>query len=78
MRQTRTLPAASTGAGKDIIVTDEYWYSDELHLNMLTKHSDPRTGVQIVTIAQVNRSEPDAALFQVPIGYKIVDENPPN
>jgi hypothetical protein len=45
---------------------------------MLTRHNDPRTGVQIVTITQVNRSEPDPALFQVPAGYKIVDENPPN
>lgn len=78
MRQTRTIPAAVTGAGKDIAIVDEYWYSDELHMNMLTKHSDPRTGVQIVTITQVNRNEPDAAEFQVPAGYKVVDENPPD
>jgi hypothetical protein len=78
MRQTRTIPAAATGAAKDIVVTDEYWYSGELHMNMLTKHSDSRTGMQVVTITQVNRNEPDAAEFQVPADYKVVDENPAN
>ena len=47
-------------------------------MNMLTKHNDPRTGMQVVTITQVNRNEPDAAVFQVPAGYKVVDENPAN
>lgn len=78
VRETRTIPASVTGTGKDIVVTDEYWYSDELHMNMLTKHNDPRTGAQVVTITQVNRNEPDPAMFQVPPGYKVVDENPPN
>ncbi|HMJ62114.1 MAG TPA: hypothetical protein VK493_10140, partial [Bryobacteraceae bacterium] len=68
LRQTRTIPAAATGTAKDIVVTDEYWYSDELHMNMLTKHNDPRTGMQVVTITHVNRNEPDAAVFQVPGG----------
>jgi hypothetical protein len=78
MRQTRTIPPAATGAAAAVAVTDEYWYSDDLHMNMLTKHSDPRTGMQVVTITQVNRAEPDAAMFQVPAGYKVVDENPAN
>ena len=76
-RQTRTIPAAATGASKDIIVVDEYWYSEELHMNMLTKHDDPRTGMQIVTLTQVDRNEPDPAMFQIPSGYKVIDENPP-
>lgn len=78
IRQTRTIPAPATSTGKDIVVVDEYWYSDELHMNMFTKRSDPRTGIQQVTITEVKRDEPDAALFQVPSGYKVVDENPPN
>lgn len=75
-RLTRTLPAAASGTSKDVVIVDEYWYSDELHMNMLTKHSDPRTGVQIVTITQVKREEPEAAMFEVPSGYKVIDENP--
>jgi hypothetical protein len=43
---------------------------------MLVKHNDPRTGEQTVTVTHVNRAEPDQTMFQVPSGYKIVDETP--
>lgn len=76
VRKTRTISATASGTGKPIVVVDEYWYSDELHLNMLVKHDDPRTGQQTVTITQVNRSEPPAATFEIPADYKIVDETP--
>jgi hypothetical protein len=74
--KTRTIPAASSGTGKPVMVTDEYWYSDELHLNMLVKHDDPRTGEQTVAITHVNRSEPPAATFEIPADYRIVDKTP--
>jgi hypothetical protein len=75
-RKSRTIAASASGTGKPVVVTDEYWYSEELRLNMLVKHDDPRTGQQMVTITQVNRSEPPAATFQIPADYKIVDETP--
>jgi hypothetical protein len=75
-RKTRTIPAKSSGTGKPVVVTDEYWYSEELHLNMLVKHDDPRTGQQTVTVTHVDRSEPAAATFEIPADYKIVDETP--
>jgi len=77
-RTSRTLPAAASGTDKPIVVTDEYWYSDELQMNVLIKHSDPRSGEQTVTLTEVNRTEPDPRLFEVPTGYKVVDETPPN
>jgi hypothetical protein len=76
MLVTRTIPASASGTGKSVVITDEYWYSQELHLNMLVKHDDPRTGEQIVTVTRVNRSEPPAATFEIPADYKIVDETP--
>jgi hypothetical protein len=76
--KTRTVPAAVSGTGRDVVVTDEIWYSDELHLNMLEKRDDPRTGKQTVTVTRVDRSEPNQAMFEVPAGYKVVDENPEN
>lgn len=76
IRVSRTVPAAASGTGKPVIVTDEYWYSDELHLNMLVKHEDPRTGQQIVSVTRLARTEPDEAIFKVPAGFKIVDETP--
>jgi hypothetical protein len=77
-RKTRTVPATASGTGKPVVVTDESWYSDELHLNMLVKHHDPRSGQQTVTVTHVNRSEPDPAMFEVPAGYRVVDETPDN
>jgi hypothetical protein len=76
--KTRTVPAAVSGTGRDVVVTDEIWYSDELHLNMLEKRDDPRTGKQTVTVTRVDRSEPNQAMFEVPVGYKVVDESPEN
>jgi hypothetical protein len=70
-RDTQTIPAEANG-GKEIIVVDEYWYSEDLRLNMLAIHKDPRTGEQTTTVTQLDRSEPDPAIFEIPSGYKIV------
>lgn len=75
-RMSRTISAKSSGTGKEIVVTDEYWYSDDLRLNMLVVHDDPRTGQQRVAITKLNREEPPETVFQVPAGYRVVDENP--
>lgn len=76
LRRSTTIPANHSDTGKEIVITDEYWYSDDLHIIMLIKHSDPRSGDQQVTVTQVNRTEPDATLFQIPPEYKVVDETP--
>jgi hypothetical protein len=75
-RRSTTVPGAASGTGKPVVVTDETWYSDELRLNMLVKHDDPRTGQQTVTVTRVNRNEPNPTMFQIPAGYKVVDETP--
>ncbi|MGA7219633.1 MAG: hypothetical protein WBX38_15040 [Candidatus Sulfotelmatobacter sp.] len=72
VRQKQTIPAESSETGKEIVITDEHWYSEDLRINMLVKHSDPRTGTVTMTVTQVRRTEPDAAFFEVPAGY-----NPP-
>jgi hypothetical protein len=35
----------------------------------MIKHSDPRKETTTLTVAQVNRAEPDPAYFEVPEGY---------
>ncbi|WP_213806250.1 hypothetical protein [Granulicella sp. dw_53] len=76
IRKSRTIPAEMSGTGQEVVVVDEYWYSPDLTIYMIIKHNDPRTGEQIVAVSDVNRHEPDAALFTVPANYKIVDETP--
>lgn len=75
-RKTRVVPALSSGTGQDVTITDEYWYSEELKVYLVLKHSDPRTGEQTVGITQIDRSEPDPSLFVIPSNYKVVDETP--
>ncbi len=75
-RKQRTIPATLSGTGHDVIVVDDYWYSEELHVYLVLRHNDPRTGEQTVGIIKVERGEPDSVLFQVPAGYKFVDETP--
>ena len=71
IRDTQTIPAEAN-SGKQVTVVDEYWYSDELRLNMLAIHKDPRTGEQTTTVTQVDRREPDPAIFEIPPGYKVM------
>jgi len=49
-RRTVTLRSKASGTGEPVAVTDEYWYSEELHLNLLANHADPRTGKLTVTV----------------------------
>jgi hypothetical protein len=75
-RKLRTVPAALSGTGRDVTITDDYWYSDDLKVYLVLKHNDPRTGEQFVGIVKVDRQEPDPATFEIPPAYKIVDETP--
>ena len=76
LRRTFTIDPAQSGALKPLVVTDEYWYSEDLHLVLLQKHDDSRTGEQIVAVTDLQRAEPDAKRFAVPEGYRVVDLTP--
>ena len=76
LRRTFHIDPAQGGTMKPLVVTDEYWYSEDLHLVMLQKHDDSRTGEQIVAITDVQRAEPEAKRFAVPEGYRVVDLTP--
>lgn len=77
-RTTRVVPAQVSGTGKPVTVTDEVWYSEDLHMNLLEEHTDARGGKQSVAILSIQRDEPAPSLFEVPAGYKIVDMTPPS
>lgn len=76
-RKTRLIPAAASGTGQPVEVTNEYWYSPDLAVYLIIKHNDPRTGEQIVAVTHITRGEPAVADMTVPPEYKVVDETPP-
>jgi hypothetical protein len=68
-RITHTIPAGQIGNEKPIIVTSEHWYSNDLQMMVMSKRSDPRFGDTTYTLTNIERSEPNAALFTVPADY---------
>lgn len=69
VRETQIIPADASPTGKEIAITDEFWYSEDLRINLIVKHSDPRTETISLSVMQITRAEPDAAFFEVPEGY---------
>jgi hypothetical protein len=70
-RVTSTLEAGAVGNDRPIQMVNERWYSKDLQMTVMTKHSDPRTGEEIFRVTNINRGEPGADLFQVPASYTL-------
>jgi TonB family protein len=76
-RVTQTYAPGALGNDRPLTIVTEYWYAAELRLNLLTKRTDARYGVQTVRVTELQRQEPDAALFAIGDGYKVVQEAGP-
>jgi hypothetical protein len=70
-RATTTIPAGAIGNDKDLVITRDTWYSPDLQVVVLSTQDDPRFGQTTYSLTNIERSEPDESLFQVPSGYKI-------
>jgi hypothetical protein len=71
IRQTQTITDKKDG--KQFVITDESWYSQDLRINLMVKHTDPRWGTRTFTVAHITRTEPDPTLFEIPEGYSQTD-----
>lgn len=76
LRITRTIPAGDFGNELPMVITTETWYSPDLKVLVMSKSSDPRMGDTTYTLTNIQRSEPDPTLFQVPEGYTIKEAGP--
>ena len=74
VRVSQTYPPGALGNDRPLTVVTEYWYSEALKINLLTKRTDPRYGVQMVRVTELLRQEPDPELFAIPGEYKLVKE----
>ena len=68
-KTTTTIPAGAIGNDKDLLIIRETWYSADLRLVIQSTQRDPRFGETTYTLTNVQRSEPDPGMFQVPAGY---------
>jgi hypothetical protein len=72
-RTTTTIPAGSIGNEQPIVIVSEQWFSPELKVLVMTKHSDPRTGETTYRLTNIAQSEPARSLFEVPPDYTLRD-----
>ncbi len=75
-RITRTIPAGTIGNEHELKIVSETWYSKDLQMVVMSKHTDPRMGESVYKLANITRTEPDATLFQVPAGFKTTTTSP--
>jgi hypothetical protein len=71
-KTTTTIPAGALGNDRPMETVSESWFSKELNIYVLIKNSDPRNGENTIRTTNIDRSEPDPSLFQVPPGYTLM------
>jgi hypothetical protein len=72
-RTTQVIPAGSIDNDRDFTVSSETWTSAELKITVRQTTSDPRTGTVTIELTNIDRSEPDPALFKPPANSKLMD-----
>jgi hypothetical protein len=77
IRFTRTIPEGAEGNDRPMVRVDEAWRSSELQITLFSVDSDPRTGTRTTEYTELDRAEPDPAVFQVPEGYTVKDQAMP-
>jgi hypothetical protein len=70
-RTTTTIPAGAIGNLQPIKAVVEQWFSSDLGVTVMTKHSDPRVGETIYRLQSIVRAEPDRSLFTLPPDYTL-------
>jgi hypothetical protein len=71
IRKTTTIPQGAIGNEQPIKTVSEEWTSVDLQVLVLTDVNDPRTGRTTYRLTNINRGDPDPALFKVPSDYTI-------
>ena len=76
-RTTTTIAAGKIGNAQAIKVVSESWFSPDLQVLIMTRHSDPRSGETLYRLTNIIRGEQDRSLFEVPADYTIQDRRQP-
>jgi hypothetical protein len=73
-KTTRTTPAGAEGNDRALTTVRETWSSRDIGITLLEKTSEPRNGDSERRMMNLEQTEPEATLFQVPADYKIQDQ----
>jgi hypothetical protein len=72
-RETQTLPGSAIGGNRPLAVVKEFWYAPSLGVNISTRRNDPRGGLQVFEVTNIDTTDPDPALFARPANAQIID-----
>jgi hypothetical protein len=72
-RETTYINQGAVGNDRPLVSTREFWYSPDLETNVSVTRQEPTEGTQVIKLTDLSRSEPDAALFEIPSGYTMHD-----
>lgn len=77
-RYKETIPAATVGAPKDLIVTRDVWTDPALNVIVEIDGADPVFGNFTMRLSGISPGNLDKDLFEIPKGYKVGDITPPS
>jgi len=72
-RETTYINQGAVGNDRPLVSTREFWYSPDLETNVSVTRQEPTEGTQVIKLVDLSRSEPEAALFEIPSGYTMHD-----
>ncbi|HKW33071.1 MAG TPA: hypothetical protein VJN92_08695 [Candidatus Acidoferrum sp.] len=72
-RETVVIQTGAIGNDRPLMAKREFWYSPGLGINLISKRQDPRFGTQNFEITDIVLGEPDAKMFGLPPGFKVID-----
>ncbi len=70
-RTTRTINPGTMGNDRPIVFISDTWTSTDLKVAVLTETDDGQAGHRTMRLVNIVRTEPNAALFQVPPDYTV-------
>ncbi len=76
-RETTIIPAGTVGNNGPLLSKREFWFSPRLGVNLISKRQDPLSGTQNFEVSDIALGDPDAKLFEVPSGFRILDLRKP-
>jgi hypothetical protein len=71
--ESAVIESGAIGNDSPLLVKREFWYSPQLGINLISKRQDPRFGIQNFDVSDIVLGEPDAKLFEIPRGSKVID-----
>lgn len=73
MRETTTINVWARGNDQPMVSSREFWWSPQLGISLISVLDDAMIGRQEFRVTAISTVEPEAGLFAVPDGYKVMN-----